>query len=66
MADDRLDEAASKLLAEAEKHGIAITPVKQGFLMVFTKAHILGILGKIEASGADKAIVLVQDRKTVN
>ncbi len=66
MEDKELSEAADRLLAEAEKVGIAIGKVTQGHLMIFTKAHLLGILGKIEAAGSDKAIVLVRDRSTVN
>ena len=67
MADNKeLDEAATRLLEAAEKQGISIGKVKDGHIMVFTKAHLLGLLGKIEASGTDKCIVFVKDRATVN
>ena len=66
MEDNELSEAADRLLAEAEKVGIAIGKVKEGHIMVFTKAHLVGILGKIEAAGSDKCVVLVKDRSKVN
>lgn len=67
MADKtELELAADTLLAAAEKRGIGIAKIKDGHIMVFTKAHLLGILGKIEASGSDKAIVFVKDHKTIN
>lgn len=67
MADKtELDEAADRLLEAAEKQGVGIGKVKDGYMMIFTKAHLVGLLGKIEASGQDKAIVFVKDHKTIN
>ena len=69
MADKdktELDLAADTLLAAAEKKGVAVAKVKDGHVMVFTKAHLLGLLGKVEATGGDKCIVFVKDHKTIN
>jgi hypothetical protein len=65
MADDT-KTAADRLLAAAEKDGIAVHVVKDGHVLVFTKQHLLGILAKMEESGQGKAIVYVKDRSTIN
>ena len=67
MADNKeLDEAANKLLEAAEKQGIVIGKVKDGHIMIFTKAHLLGLLGKVEASGTDRCVLFVKDRTEMN
>jgi hypothetical protein len=66
MSDKELEAGADKLLALAERDGIVISSVKDGHVMVFTKAYLLGILGKMEAAGQTKAVVFMRRPSAAN
>lgn len=54
-------EDCGRFLVElAEKHGVACSTVKDGHVLIFTKAHLQMLMEKIESSGHDKCIVFVK------
>jgi hypothetical protein len=50
----------------ADKTGVAVVKVKDGHVLVFTKAHIQGMLDEMEKSGQEKCLVFVKDILTKN
>jgi hypothetical protein len=66
MASVKRDVGPEDLIELADKTGVAISSVKDGYVMVFTKKHIEGILQQLVSSGQEKCIVLVRQPKFEN
>ena len=66
MSDKRLEDAAQHIVEAARKHGIAMMPVEQGYLVMVTKERLLEILQRVEQEGAQEAILLVRDVRSLN
>jgi hypothetical protein len=61
-----IEKGVEGLLTLADKTGVAVSSVKDGHVLVFTKKHLEGILEAITASGQDKCVVFVKDGKTIS
>ena len=56
----KAEDGAEFLMELADKTGVAVSSVKDGHVLVFTKRHLEGILEAINASGQDKCVVFVK------
>lgn len=61
-----IEKGIEGLLTLADKTGVAVIPVKDGHMMVFTKKHIEGMLEAMVESNQDKCIVFVKDGATIS
>jgi hypothetical protein len=66
MSDKRLDTAAQALVAAADKHGIALEPVKDGYVLIVTRARMQEVLQKMDEEKSDKAILYIKDINSIN
>jgi hypothetical protein len=64
MADTtKTDNGAEFLVELADKTGVAVTSVKDGYVLVFTKRHLEGMLTTMAAAQQDKCVVFVKQNK---
>lgn len=61
-----IEKGVEGLLTLADKTGVAVTSVKDGHVLVFTKKHLEGILEVMAKSDQDKCVVFVKDGKTIS
>lgn len=67
MADESNKAKAIDFFMElADKTGVAVAKVTDGHVLIFTRAHIQGLLDACDKSGENKVVVFVQDYRTRN
>jgi hypothetical protein len=60
------DFGPEDLVELADKSGVAIAQVKDGYFMIFTRKHLEGMLEEIAKRGSDKCCVFVKHRTFEN
>ncbi len=68
MSDENVkkDFGPEDLVNMADRDGVAIAHVKDGYVLVFTKAQLEMLLTKITESGKDKGMIFVKHREFKN
>jgi len=60
------DLGPSDILDMADREGVAVVTVKDGYVLVFTKNQLELFLEQIAAKGSDKCMVFVKHRTFAN
>lgn len=66
MSNDANKKAIDHFMELANKTGVAVAKVTDGHVLIFTQAHIQGMLDQCIKSGEGKIVVFVQDYKARN
>ncbi len=60
------DLGPSHIVDLADKQGVAVVTVKDGYVLVFTRWHLEQTLKAMDERKTDKCIVMIQQRKFEN
>ena len=68
MSDESVkkDIGIEDLFDMADREGVAVATVKDGYMLVFTRGHIERMLDMINKKGQDRCAVFVQHRQFKN
>jgi len=68
MGDESIkkDFGVEDLFDMADREGVAIAQVKDGYTLVFTKGHLERMLAMINAKGSTRCMIFVQHRQFKN
>jgi hypothetical protein len=60
MESVKKDFGPEDLIELADRTGVAVATVRDGYFLVFTKRHLEQLLAKVNESGLDKCCVFVR------
>lgn len=53
--------SAEYMVELADKTGVAVSSVSDGYVLIFTKSHIEGMLKTLNDNGSDRCVVFVKN-----